>query len=114
MSALHKPGLFVYGTLQPGGVNEHVLARIGGSWSVGSVRGRLLDAGWGANLGCPGIVLDENGPTVSGYLFTSDDLPSHWPELDEFEGAEYERVSTQVRLASGDIVSAEIYALKER
>ena len=113
MSASETPALFVYGTLQPGGANEHVLTRIGGNWCAGSVRGRLLDVGWGASFGCPGIVLDESAPAVSGFVFSSAELPSHWPELDEFEGEEYQRVSTQVLLDNGDKVSAEIYVLKE-
>ena len=107
------PGLFVYGTLQPGGANEHVLGAIDGSWEPASVRGRLLDEGWGASLGCPGIVLEANGPVVSGYLFRSAELPAHWPALDEFEGEEYQRVTTQVQLERGDKVAAEIYVLVE-
>ncbi len=107
------PGLFVYGTLQPGGVNEHVLATIEGSWQPGSVRGRLLDEGWGASHGCPGIVLEADGPEVNGFLFSSAALPAHWPELDRFEGEEYVRVVTNVLLESGETVTAEIYVLKD-
>ena len=106
------PGLFVYGTLQPGGANEHVLGVLEGSWQPASVRGRLLDEGWGASLGCPGIVLAADGPVVPGHLFRSAELPAHWSALDAFEGEEYERVTTEVLLESGARVAAEIYVLK--
>jgi hypothetical protein len=45
------------GTLAPGQVNEHVLSDLDGTWLTGTVRGRLLDEGWGEAHGCPGIVL---------------------------------------------------------
>lgn len=104
--------LFVYGTLQPGGANEHVLAGLDGTWAAASVRGRLLDEGWGASLGCPGIVLDESGHEVSGSIFRSAGLSAQWGALDEFEGAEYERIATGVTLENGQAVTAYIYCLK--
>ena len=63
--------LFVYGTLAPGRANEHVLADVPGTWELATVRGRLLQQGWGAEVGFPGIVLDEDGPEVHGMLFSS-------------------------------------------
>ncbi|MDO6673900.1 MULTISPECIES: hypothetical protein [Cobetia] len=39
--------LFIYGTLGPGGPNEHVMLDIGGSWTPGTLKGRLEAAGWG-------------------------------------------------------------------
>lgn len=71
-------GLFVYGTLAPGRSNEHVLADLPGTWDPASVRGRLLPEGWGAALGFPAIVLDEEGPVVEGLLFRSKELDEHW------------------------------------
>lgn len=104
--------LFIYGSLQPGGDNEHVLAGLEGDWETASVRGRLLEAGWGANLGYPGVVLDEAAPPVQGFLFSSAQLESFWPELDHFEGGEYERCQVEVSLPSGATVTAHIYALR--
>ena len=104
--------LFVYGTLQPGGANEHILGTLDGTWEVASVRGRLLDEGWGASLGCPGLVLDERAPAVPGYLFTSRELSSRWAELDRFEGDEYERLVAGVTLENGELAPANIYVLK--
>jgi gamma-glutamylcyclotransferase (GGCT)/AIG2-like uncharacterized protein YtfP len=95
--------LATYGTLAPGQANHHQLAGLEGQWRQGTVRGRLVDAGWGAALGYPGLVLDPLGPVVEVYLFESAELPDHWPRLDEFEGTGYRRVVTQVRTAGGEL-----------
>lgn len=105
--------LFVYGTLGPGCPNEHVLEVIGGSWEVASVSGVLHNAGWGAELGYPGIELVENGDEVEGFLFTSESLSDHWVTLDEFEGAAYERLVTAVNRKDGSEVDAWIYRLRQ-
>lgn len=105
--------LFVYGTLAPGRPNEHLLADLPGQWQPASVRGTLLQQGWGAAAGFPGIVLDESGPEVRGMLFTSAVLSERWQRLDDFEGAGYERRLTPVTLRGGDSVPAYIYVLRE-
>ena len=105
--------LFVYGSLQLGGSNEKVLTDIGGEWQRGSVRGRLHEAGWGADLGYPGLVLDETGNEVPGFVFSSPHLDQHWPELDEFEGEEYERVTVWVTLDDSERVEAEVYSIRQ-
>ena len=61
--------LFVYGTLGPGRPNEHVLSVIGGTWEEASVNGYLKQQGWGAEMGYPGIVLDDDGDEIKGYIF---------------------------------------------
>ncbi len=104
--------LFVYGTLAPGRANEHVLAGVSGTWELATVRGRLLQQGWGAEAGFPGIVLDEDGPEVPGMLFSSVMLSGHWKRLDHFEGDGYERVLTLARLQSGGTAMAYIYVLR--
>jgi gamma-glutamylcyclotransferase (GGCT)/AIG2-like uncharacterized protein YtfP len=43
--------LFVYGTLGPGRPNEHVMQKIGGAWEAASLKGCLIQAGWGADMG---------------------------------------------------------------
>ncbi|MCB9135902.1 MAG: hypothetical protein H6636_10785 [Anaerolineales bacterium] len=63
--------LFVYGTLGPGRLNEHILTQIGGSWEAASVTGTLRQDGWGAAMGYPGIDLDENGDEIHGFVFSS-------------------------------------------
>ena len=102
--------LATYGTLSPGRENHDELSRLKGSWRKGTVKGKLVDAGWGASLGYPGLVLDPNATPVEVFLFESPDLPDHWRRLDEFEGAGYRRVLTQVRTPDGD-VDAYIYVV---
>ena len=104
--------LFVYGTLGPGRPNEHVMQKIGGEWAPGSVKGQLVKAGWGAAMGFPGLVITPDGDRIDGHVFESPNLPEHWASLDEFEGAEYQRVLTSVTLDSGDVVQAYVYALR--
>jgi gamma-glutamylcyclotransferase (GGCT)/AIG2-like uncharacterized protein YtfP len=110
MDAQHR--LATYGTLSPGRSNYHQLAGIEGHWATGVVHGRLVNAGWGAGLGFPGLVLTDDGPAVDVDIFESADLPKHWARLDEFEGAEYERVTTTARTADG-AVPINIYVLRE-
>jgi gamma-glutamylcyclotransferase (GGCT)/AIG2-like uncharacterized protein YtfP len=105
--------LFVYGTLAPGRPNEHVLADVPGTWQPGTVGGRLLQQGWGAQMGYPAIVLDEHGPRVDGFVFAAEGLSEHWQRLDEFEGAEYARVVTSAALDDGGTVDVHIYVLKD-
>lgn len=104
--------LFVYGTLGPGRPNEHVLTSIGGSWEAATVKGTLREKGWGAEMGYPGIDLDEQGGEVEGFLFTSENLSEHWVNLDAFEGEAYHRVRAKVKLKNGCIVDACIYKLR--
>lgn len=104
--------LATYGTLAPGRSNAHMLAKIDGQWSVGTVRGHLVEKGWGAALGFPGIILDAAGPEVQVHVFASQDMPNHWARLDAFEGDGYRRVPVAVN-AGDDQVTASIYVLAE-
>jgi len=104
--------LFVYGTLAPGRPNAHVLSDVPGSWTAAWVRGRLLQEGWGAAQGYPGIVIDDAGVVVEGYVLSSVALAQEWKRLDEFEGDQYERVTTQAHLANGQEVTAFLYQLR--
>ncbi len=104
--------LATYGTLAPGRPNHHQLAGLAGDWQQGTVRGRLVDAGWGAGLGYPGLILDPAGDTIEVHIFQSADLPEHWQRLDEFEGTGYQRVTTQVTMAGGNEQDASIYVVR--
>lgn len=110
MTTTHR--LFVYGSLQPGGPNEHVLTDIGGEFAPAVIQGRLVEQGWGAALGYPGLVLgQDNKDEIRGHVFTSPHLPQHWATLDEFEGAEYSRLVSTVTLTDGECVDAWVYVL---
>lgn len=105
--------LFVYGTLMPNCPNAYVLENIVGKFIPATVKGRLVDAGWSASMGYPGIKLDENGDTVHGYLFYSTNLINHWDSLDEFEGAEFVRTAVTVERYDELEVDTFIYTLKK-
>lgn len=104
------PRLAVYGSLAPGRPNHHHLAPLGGNWTSGVVRGRLVAEGWGAAIGFPGLVLDPGGEAIAVQVLESDALDAHWTSLDAFEGAGYRRVSITVETEGGQ-VEAWIYAL---
>jgi gamma-glutamylcyclotransferase (GGCT)/AIG2-like uncharacterized protein YtfP len=108
MNGRHR--LAIYGSLAPGRPNHHHVAGLRGRWFPGAVHGRLVEAGWGASLGYPALVLDPDGSTIDVQVLESDDLPAHWSRLDDFEGPGYERVLTTVHTADGD-VAAYVYAL---
>ena len=102
--------LATYGSLSPGEVNHNQLSSLKGLWRKGKVRGALMDAGWGSNMGFPGLTLDPTGPEVNVNVFESSELPEHWLRLDEFEGSEYRRVLTLVETGDG-IPEANIYVM---
>jgi gamma-glutamylcyclotransferase (GGCT)/AIG2-like uncharacterized protein YtfP len=104
--------LFVYGTLAPGRPNEHLLTGVGGSWQSATVKGHLRPQGWGAEMGYPGLVLDESGEEIEGFLFSSEHLGEHWDRLDDFEGEQYRRVLTVVHGNDDSLIDAHIYVLR--
>ncbi|MEO0574345.1 MAG: gamma-glutamylcyclotransferase family protein [Pseudomonadota bacterium] len=105
--------IFIYGSLQPGGPNEHVLADVDDCWEAAVVTGKLVNSGWGASLGYPGLVLDECGQEVQGQILTSTELGAKWAELDQLEGDEYVRTELIALLRNGEKVCAYAYVLKE-
>ena len=105
--------LFVYGTLAPGRVNHHEIAHIEGIWQPATLRGHLLEQGWGATLGFPAIRPDLTAEPVAGYVLSANTLDAHWQQLDNFEGPGYQRQRVAVRIDSGAMLAAYVYALKE-
>lgn len=103
--------LFVYGTLAPGRPNAHILADVKGIWTPATIRGRLSEQGWGATLGYPAVIPDDNGDLVKGFLFSSKELAEHWQRLDEFEGDAYQRVLVTAEDEHGNPSVAYVYAL---
>jgi gamma-glutamylcyclotransferase (GGCT)/AIG2-like uncharacterized protein YtfP len=102
--------LATYGSLAPGRPNHHPLVGLEGRWLKGHVDGLLVDAGWGASLGYPALVLDPASAAIDVNVFESIALPAHWARLDAFEGPGYQRVVTTVHTPTVD-VDACIYVL---
>lgn len=95
--------LATYGTLAPGRRNHHQLEGLAGRWIEGTVTGRLVERGWGADLGYPALIPGDEGDEIAVHVFLSPDLPAHWARLDEFEGAEYRRAPIVVHTSEGPI-----------
>jgi gamma-glutamylcyclotransferase (GGCT)/AIG2-like uncharacterized protein YtfP len=104
--------LATYGTLAPGRQNHDQLSDLPGRWVTGQVRGALVEAGWGAKLGYPALVLDPDGSPVEVFVFESGALPHHWHRLDAFEGDGYRRIAVDVSTEEGDL-PASIYVLAD-
>ena len=109
MSDTPPTALAMYGTLRPGEPNHWVVRSIAGTWTEGTIRGWAFDVTWGAAAGCPGLVLDPEGPLVEVSVLRSDRLPSHLQEIDDFEGPGYRRVETDVALTDGTVITAAVY-----
>ena len=102
--------LATYGTLAPGRQNHGQLSDLPGRWLVGHVRGSLIEAGWGAKLGYPGMILDPDGEPIEVFVFESRALVDHWQRLDAFEGPGYRRLAVDVSTDEG-VLPASIYVL---
>jgi gamma-glutamylcyclotransferase (GGCT)/AIG2-like uncharacterized protein YtfP len=111
MNTEHR--LATYGSLAPGQVNHHQLDGLRGVWRGGTVRGRLIDSGWGSAIGFPGLLLDDEAFEVPVSLFESPDLPKHWERLDQFEGDGYQRVVAKITV-DGEVLQAFIYVAARR
>jgi gamma-glutamylcyclotransferase (GGCT)/AIG2-like uncharacterized protein YtfP len=64
-------------------------------------------------MGYPGLVLDEAGEEIKGFIFSSEHLAEHWDALDDFEGAQYKRVLAEVYLDDCSSTEAYIYVLRK-
>ena len=103
-----KERLFVYGTLAPGEANHHWMEPLAGSWEVATAPGRVEQQTTGVHTGLPCFIPSEVD-TVSGMIFTSEELWKIWDKLDEFEGVDYGRQLIPVVTASGAKVDAFVY-----
>lgn len=88
--------LAVYGTLAPGRPNHHVVAPLGGEWTAGTVEGDLFSVGWGAARGYSAFRPREGGAAVAVQVLTAPSLATAWPDLDRFEGSQYQRILVPV------------------
>jgi gamma-glutamylcyclotransferase (GGCT)/AIG2-like uncharacterized protein YtfP len=78
--------LVVYGSLAPGEANHHVVEGLIGRWDPCVITGSIE-----MHDGYRIFRWDEKGSRVDAQLLSSPKLPGAWPEIDEFEGADYRR-----------------------
>ena len=95
--------LIVYGSLAPGGVNNLLFEGLEGDWERCRIRGRM-----GNYRGFRYYKYDSDGEEFSVWLFTSLGLPERFPDLDDFEGEEYQRIVIPARVGERTVM-AHIY-----
>lgn len=113
----HKPEkvLIVYGTLAPGKPNHSKIEHIKGEWEKAIIKGKLINKGWGAELGYNGFASagDEESITIEAYVLFSDELPANWQYIDDFEGNGYKRILTKYEMENGKIGIGYIYGINQ-
>lgn len=98
--------LCVYGTLRPGEENHHLMKPLKGQWDDVTYRGYFSPPD--ESYEYPRIAWAPHGEENPANLMISSQLPSHWAELDAFEGDDYCRLLTIVKGGSG-LMIANIY-----
>ena len=106
--------IFVYGSLQRGMQNYHLLKDFNGTWKKGYVTGTLINIDKGENYGFPAIKLDDKGSKIYGMILKSKDLEKNLFKLDKFEGSDYKRVVTDVTLEDNSKIKAFTYQLRKK
>lgn len=97
---MSTPKLFVYGSLAPSGSNRHILSRLRGRWESAETTGRLVQICRGCDAGY--LALTSGSQRVPGWSFSSQQLHALWPILDQFEGQNYCRQLTRIRIRNDD------------
>ena len=105
--------IIIYGTLAPNRPNHSKIEHIKGEWKRGTVKGKLVNEGWGAELGYFGFkhTQTDEQENIKAYIFFSDKLVDTWSYLDEFEGDGYRRILAKYELDNGEIGIGNIYAI---
>ena len=95
--------LIVYGSLAPGGPNAFMLAALEGEWRKCVIHGHM-----GRYRGFKSFRYDPQGPEHQAWLLESAELPKIFPDLDDFEGEEYQRILIPAQV-DGRWLMANIY-----
>lgn len=96
--------LAAYGSLRPGELHHDLVGQLPGKWWPATTTGRI-----GESEGYPVLHWDVRGPLVNLMVLESNELLSHWAELDAFEGEGYLRSLLPVETGEGRLVVASCY-----
>lgn len=96
--------LIIYGSLAPGGSHAFMLADLPGEWCRCLIRGHM-----GRYRGFKSFCYDPQGPEHPAWLLVSSELPRVLPDLDDFEGEEYECIIIPAEVG-GRRLKAQIFA----
>jgi gamma-glutamylcyclotransferase (GGCT)/AIG2-like uncharacterized protein YtfP len=91
--------LVSYGTLAPGQPNHSLVSDMEGEWRECIIRGTLKQ-----KEGLSRFSWNPAGSEQTASLFTSDDLPSNWQRIDQFEGVRYRRQLVPAKMQVGIVV----------
>ncbi|MBX7060815.1 MAG: gamma-glutamylcyclotransferase [Pyrinomonadaceae bacterium] len=107
--------LIIYGTLAPGRPNHFKIEHIKGVWKTGVLKGKLVNEGWGSDLGYFGFrhTKTDEQENIEAFVLFSNDLIDNWAYLDEFEGEGYRRLLAKYELDNGEIGIGNIYAINQ-
>jgi len=56
-------------------LNNYHLDSVSGRWTKGTVKRRLMEKGWGADLGFPRMVLDDSANCIDVFVLEASNLP---------------------------------------
>ncbi|WP_286927617.1 gamma-glutamylcyclotransferase family protein [Flavobacterium sp. UBA4197] len=107
--------LIIYGTLAPGKPNHHIMEHIRGEWQQATVKGKLENKGWGAEMGYYGFRHADAGEQneIEAYVLFSDELVANRKYLDDFEGSGYKRILASYKKSNGETGVGYIYAIAD-
>ena len=108
--------LIIYGTLAPGKPNHKIIEHIKGEWIPSTIKGKLENKGWGAEMGFFGFkhASPVEASIIDCWVLLSDELVDNWKMLDEFEGPGYKRVLAEYTLQDNKNGVGYIYAINEK
>lgn len=95
--------LIIYGSLAPGGSNNFMFKGVEGNWHKCLICGHM-----GRWRGFKSFKFDPDGQEYVAWMFESPVLPQMYPDLDDFEGEEYQRVLIPARVGDQWVI-AHIY-----
>lgn len=93
----------VYGTLAPDQPNYAIVEKLRGTWIICRITGKIEETN-----GFRHLRWNPYGDEVEVQMLVSGDLPQAWPDIDRFEGNDYQRILVPAKV-EGTWVIANTY-----